>query len=309
MTHAAPPSSDRGPRTSETGAAAVIPGLLQTRARLDRATATLHIKMTPPGPARAGLDLLDDVLRVGMAVRALNEGVEHTPAQPVRFVVLEGPSDSVFGLGGDLNLLADAAEARDVTALRRFAHAASDVCHQLSDGFGAATITLAHVCGNALGGAFEAARSCDLVIAEENAVFALPEAEFDFVPGAGTMTAILPRIGAKAVREMVLHGGKIDAQRAFELDLVDHVAAPGDGATTIRAVIAKLAPRHLNAVATYRGIAGSLGLSRERFRDEAERWVATALALPPGSIARMRRLAKIQDASHRRRSGEAATCH
>ncbi len=44
---------------------------------------------------------------------------------------------------------------------------------------------LARVHGYALGGGFELALACDLIVASEDAVFALPEAGLGLVPGAG----------------------------------------------------------------------------------------------------------------------------
>lgn len=87
--------------------------------------------------------------------------------------------------------------------------------------------TIAAVRGQCLGGGFELALACDLIIAEETAQFALPEIKLGLFPPAGA--ALLPvRIGASRAAEMVITGTSTVATEAKAAGLVHRIAAAGD---------------------------------------------------------------------------------
>lgn len=87
--------------------------------------------------------------------------------------------------------------------------------------------TIAAVRGQCLGGGFELALACDLVIAEETAQFALPEIKLGVFPPAGA--ALLPlRIGASRAADMVITGTSMVATEAKATGLVQRIAAAGD---------------------------------------------------------------------------------
>lgn len=85
---------------------------------------------------------------------------------------------------------------------------------------------IAAVRGQCLGGGFELALACDLIIAEETAQFGLPEIKLGVFPPAGA--ALLPvKIGASRAAEMVLSGASWTATEAKSAGLVNRVVAPG----------------------------------------------------------------------------------
>jgi len=85
---------------------------------------------------------------------------------------------------------------------------------------------IAAINGNALAGGLELALACDIRIASANAVFGLPEISLGIIPGGGG-TQLLPRlIGDAQAREMILTGGRIDAQTAERMGLVSRVVPP-----------------------------------------------------------------------------------
>jgi cyclohexa-1,5-dienecarbonyl-CoA hydratase len=86
---------------------------------------------------------------------------------------------------------------------------------------------IAAVRGQCLGGGFELALACDLIVAEESAQFGLPEIKLGVFPPAGA--ALLPvRVGSGRAAEMVLTGASCTASRAAAAGLVNKVFPCGD---------------------------------------------------------------------------------
>lgn len=67
------------------------------------------------------------------------------------------------------------------------------------------------------------ALACDLRICSENARFSLPELKLEIIPGSGG-TQRLPRIiGQARAKEMIFFGEMVDAQKAYDIGLVNKV--------------------------------------------------------------------------------------
>ena len=80
--------------------------------------------------------------------------------------------------------------------------------------------TIASVFGFALGGGFELALSCDIVIAAEGTKLGLPETRVGLLP-AGGGTQLLPRrVGTSRAKELIFRGRRMDASEAQQLGLV-----------------------------------------------------------------------------------------
>lgn len=85
---------------------------------------------------------------------------------------------------------------------------------------------IAAVNGIALGGGFEIALACDIVIASETARFGLPEPRVGLAALAGGMQRLPRQIGLKNAMGMMLTGRPVDAREAHRLGIVQEVAAP-----------------------------------------------------------------------------------
>ncbi|MGZ6366917.1 MAG: enoyl-CoA hydratase-related protein [Ktedonobacteraceae bacterium] len=87
---------------------------------------------------------------------------------------------------------------------------------------------IAAVNGIAVGGGFEIALACDLIIAAEHARFGLPEPRVGLVAGAGGMHRLPQQIPLKQAMGMLLTGKQITAQDAYGMGLVNEVVPAGD---------------------------------------------------------------------------------
>ena len=75
----------------------------------------------------------------------------------------------------------------------------------------------------AMGGGMETALSCDIILASENAKFALPEVKVGFFAAAGGVQRLSRQIGKKAALEMILTGRSVDAAEALKLGIINEV--------------------------------------------------------------------------------------
>ena len=160
-------------------------------------------------------------------------------ADDVRVVIVEGDGDD-FCTGADLNALEatldDGIDAHidDARALGRVFAIMRDMSKP----------TVAIVRGRATAGGAGLATACDIVLAEETALFGYPEVRIGFVP-AMVMTMLRRAVGEKRAADLVLTGRLIGAPEAERIGLISRcvptAAFPAEVARTIEALVS--APR------------------------------------------------------------------
>ncbi len=84
---------------------------------------------------------------------------------------------------------------------------------------------IAAVNGFALGGGFEIALSCDLILASENAKMGLPEVFLSLVPGGGGTQRLIQKIGINRAKEMLFLGSQYSAEKLYDWGIVNQVIA------------------------------------------------------------------------------------
>ncbi|MFT7601889.1 MAG: enoyl-CoA hydratase/carnithine racemase [Acidimicrobiales bacterium] len=141
-------------------------------------------------------------------------------------VVVTGAGDQAFCAGRDLKYLSAMQQA---SADEQAADAAlmSEVT-KLIERFAYAKPLIARVNGIALGGGFEVALACDLVVAADHVQFGLPEPRRGIYAGGGGVHRLPRQLPLKLAMEYLLTSRTMSAQRALELGLVNDVV-PSDG--------------------------------------------------------------------------------
>ena len=84
---------------------------------------------------------------------------------------------------------------------------------------------IAAVNGLAMGGGFEIALACDLIIAADNAAFALPEPKVGLAALAGGLLRLPQQIGLKQAMHIVLTGRQVSAQEGMTMGFVNQVTS------------------------------------------------------------------------------------
>ena len=87
---------------------------------------------------------------------------------------------------------------------------------------------IAVVRGHCLGGGFELALACDMILATDGARFGLPEVKWGLIPAAGGCRKLPRLIGAARAKEMILTAQAIPAAEAERLGIINRVVAPED---------------------------------------------------------------------------------
>jgi crotonobetainyl-CoA hydratase len=154
--------------------------------------------------------------------------------------IVTGAGDRAFSAGNDLKV--QAAGKRGPTPPSGFAG--------LTARFDLDKPLIAAVNGVAMGGGFEIALACDLIIAAENAVFALPEPRVGLVAGAGGVHRLPRMIGQKQALGMILTGRRVSAAEGKALGFVNEVVPQGqalEGAKRWAAMILECSPLAVRA--------------------------------------------------------------
>ncbi len=135
-------------------------------------------------------------------------------ADPEQWVaIVTGAGPKAFCAGSDLKVIASGASNE---------RPPSGFCG-LTARFDLDKPLIAAVNGVAMGGGFEIALACDLVIASDNAVFALPEPRVGLAAFAGGVQRLPRQIGLKAAMGIILTGRRVEAREALALGIVNEV--------------------------------------------------------------------------------------
>ncbi|WP_354359786.1 enoyl-CoA-hydratase DpgD [Variovorax boronicumulans] len=135
--------------------------------------------------------------------------------------VLSGAGDRAFSAGQDLKELKRRQETG--VAPTSFGSRGLPGWPRLTERFGLAKPVVARVNGLALGGGFELALACDIVVAASHAEFALPEARLGLIPGAGGVFRLSRQLPYRTAMGYLMTGRRLSADRAYELGLVNAV--------------------------------------------------------------------------------------
>ena len=158
--------------------------------------------------------------------RELAEVFDEFASDPELWVaIITGAGDRAFSAGNDL----------------KYQASGGDRSGQPAAGFGGITSRyeltkplIAAVNGIAMGGGFEIALACDIIVAAENAVFALPEVRVGLAALAGGVHRLPRSIGKHQALGMILTGRRVSAAEGQALGFVNEVVPEGQAVAGAR---------------------------------------------------------------------------
>ena len=133
--------------------------------------------------------------------------------------IITGAGDRAFSAGNDLKFQAEHGSQK-----------MGEIMKGVKGGFAGITSRfdcykpfIAAVNGFALGGGFEIALACDIIIAAEHATFGLPEPRVGLIPGAGGVHRLPRQIPYHLAMNMIMTSKRITAQEALQYGVVAEV--------------------------------------------------------------------------------------
>jgi DSF synthase len=264
--------------------------------RYDRDYQAVWAEMSFTGRPSMTMDMLNALATAQDEIGALYREYNATGAgNELQYQVLSCATPGVFSLGGDLEYFLDAIRKQDRPALRRYAQACIDVLYKSACGYGSDLTTIALVQGEALGGGFEAALSCNVIIAERSASFGFPETLFGMFPGMGAYSLLARRITPTMAKRLIESGNVYSADELYDMGVIDKVVADGEGNKAVYDLIRA----RRNRITGYRGLELAMSevnpVTYEELSNIVNIWVDTALQLSNKNMRLMEYLLDVQN--------------
>jgi len=141
-------------------------------------------------------------------------------ADPEQWIcIITGAGEKAFSAGNDLKFQATHGTAK----MREIMQGVKGGFAGITSRFDCYKPFIAAVNGLALGGGFEIALACDIIIAAENASFGLPEPRVGLIPGAGGVHRLPRQIPYHLAQYMIMTSKRITPQQAMQYGLVAEV--------------------------------------------------------------------------------------
>ncbi len=165
----------------------------------------------------------------GGVLEGLYEAASHVLGDPdIRVVILTGSGDQAFCAGIDLKMIA-AGQDMDGGRKRhdRFGHIG--IYRDCFTQFEKLPVpVIAAINGSCFGAGLELALGCDIRLADETAMFSIPEVQLGIIPDGGGTQRLPKIVGVGKAKELIYTGRRINAAEALRIGLVEHVYPKAD---------------------------------------------------------------------------------
>ncbi len=177
-------------------------------------------------------------------IQELHEAFKQLNADArVKTIILTGSGDKAFVAGADISEFANFSTEQGSELAAKGQAQLFDYVENL------ATPVIAAINGFALGGGLELAMACHFRVASQNARMGLPEVSLGVIPGYGGTQRLPQLMGKGRAMELIMTAGMIEADRALDYGLVNHVVPQADLLAHCKKIAAKIANNSTVAIA------------------------------------------------------------
>lgn len=166
--------------------------------------------------------------------------------------------------------------------------------HRNIDNLDLPITTVSLVQGQALGGGFEIALSCDVIIAERSSQMGFPEILFNLFPGMGAYNLLTRRIGSALAERIILSGRTYSASELYDMGVIDVLAEDGAGVQATEDYLNSHNQSHntIRSIKKIRQLVHPITL--QGLYDVVDIWVEAAMDLSLKDLSKMERLLHLQ---------------
>lgn len=227
---------------------------------------------------------------LAMVSQLLDEyGYTHT-----QHMIFTSSYKGAFSLGGDLTHFITCIKKGDKKTLKDYADLCLQCIYNTATGFDKGINTVSVISGNAFGGGFEAALSCDYIIAEEGSKFGFPETLFNLFPGMGAHILLGRKVDFSLGERIISSGNRYDASKMYEMGIIDMVVPAGQGYQEAFRLIRKIEKKKQSHTSLQRIKRLMRPISYQMLEDIADIWVENALNLDKHDLRLMEKIARTQ---------------
>ncbi|MBN1376047.1 MAG: enoyl-CoA hydratase/isomerase family protein [Dehalococcoidia bacterium] len=158
-------------------------------------------------------------------IGGMKEAAEYIDQHPdIRVIIMTGSGEKAFCAGLDLKKVVIPGESILDGWNVRTMHDAIEKCRNAFTMYEKLPVPIiAAIHGYCLGGGVEIAVCCDIRLAADNSIFAMPETKLGIVPDMGGSSRLPRIVGPGMAKELIFTGRRIDANEALRIGLVQHV--------------------------------------------------------------------------------------
>ncbi len=272
----------------------LLHGFTQFGTRYDSETSTIWCWMQPRPRPCINLTLIEELIQLQQQLTTTYKNQDPDTTWPFRHLILASKINGIYNLGGDLSLFKQCIENKDEEKLRDYAYKCVSLVHRNVNNLDLPITMVSLVQGQALGGGFETALSCDVIIAERRSQLGFPEILFNLFPGMGAYNLLARRIGSALAERIILSGKTYSAEELYEMGVIDVLAENGKGVQATETYLKSHNQSH-NTIRSMKRIRQIVHpVTRQNLFDIVDIWVEAAMDLSKKDLAKLERLLHLQ---------------
>ncbi len=266
----------------------------QFTTRYDSETGSIWCWMQPEPRPCINTTLIDELSQLQQQLIDTYKSPHKDAIWSFQHLILASKTAGIYNLGGDLELFMECIVNKQEEQLRQYAHKCINLVHRNITNLDLSISMIALVQGQALGGGFETALSCDTIIAERSSQMGFPEIMFNMFPGMGAYHLLAQKIGSSHAERIILSGETYSAGQLYEMGIIDILAEDGKGVQVTEDYMKSHNQSH-NTIRNIKKIRQVIHpITRQSLYDVVDLWVTAAINMTRKDLSKMQRLLHLQ---------------